>query len=537
MISYIGGKSVIGKWIRDYIPEDIETYVEPFGGMFWVFFCLDLDKYKNLKNIVYNDYNKLNANLFECVSEDYKKLGEILNNEPCQKHKEADTPDEVEHHRNTFNKYQKEIFDDDFVITEDNKFEVAKKYAFVLTQIFSGSQPEKSKYIDFKGKYKPKFRTFREKLTDKRYAEFQKKLKRINFVKNMDYSEVIKKYDSPTTYFYVDPPYWKTENYYSKHDFDRDDHEKLCTQLKTIKGKFGLSYYDFDKLNEWLPEDEYTWNKREFTKQAGTKKDGSRDKGEELLIIKKKRIVMNNKPEQIKSNYDKLMLVIGKYFEGDQYDNIKLLFDHFEDRIIEAPASGRPSYHNCFMGGWLDHTLRVIETSLKMREHFVKIGVEVTATEYDVVLAAMFHDLGKLGDLNDPYYKYQTDEWRRNKLQEWYTYNPDMENMSVTDRALWLLQHFNIKVSEEVWKAIKLSDGMFDKGNEDLYRRSTDSRNVLHYIVHFGDWMSTVAEKQHYIQGNIKRQEKIEKVTREFDKQDDKEDVDNLKQKFNELFA
>ena len=76
MISYIGGKSIIGKWIRDYIPEDIETYVEPFGGMFWVFFCLDLDKYKNLKNIVYNDYNKLNANLFECVSEDYKKLAD-----------------------------------------------------------------------------------------------------------------------------------------------------------------------------------------------------------------------------------------------------------------------------------------------------------------------------------------------------------------------------------------------------------------------------------------------------------------------------
>ena len=245
---------------------------------------------------------------------------------------------------------------------------------------------------------------------------------------------------------------------------------------------------------------------------------------------------MNTKPEQIKANYDELMSVIDEYFEDEQRDNIKSLFSHFEDRIIEAPASGRPSYHNCFMGGWLDHTLRVIETSLKMREHFIELGVEVTSTEYDVVLAAMFHDLGKLGDLNDPYYKYQTDEWRRNKLQEWYTHNSDMENMSVTDRSLWLLQHFNIKVSEEVWKAIKLSDGMFDKGNEDLYRRYTDSRNVLHYIVHFGDWMSTVAEKQYYIQGNIKQQEKIEKVTREFDKQDDK-DVDNLKQKFNELFA
>ena len=244
---------------------------------------------------------------------------------------------------------------------------------------------------------------------------------------------------------------------------------------------------------------------------------------------------MNNKPEQIKYNWDKLQKIIEDNFEGDNLQNIKNLFNHFEDRMIEAPASGRPNYHNCFTGGWLDHTLRVIETSLKMREHFIELGVAVTATENDVVLAAMFHDLGKLGDLNHPYYKYQTDEWRRNKLQEWYTYNPDMENMSVTDRALWLLQHFNIKISEEVWKAIKMSDGMFDKGNEDLYRRSTDSRNVLHYIVHFGDWMSTVAEKQHYIQGNMEKQKKIEKVTREFDKQDDKK-VDNLKSKFDELF-
>ena len=49
--------------------------------------------------------------------------------------------------------------------------------------------------------------------------------------------------------------------------------------------------------------------------------------------------------------------------------------------------------------------------------------------------------------------------------------------------------------------------------------------------------MSTVAEKQYYIQGNVEKQKKIEKVTREFDKQDDKKDVDNLKQKFDELFA
>ena len=34
------------------------------------------------------------------------------------------------------------------------------------------------------------------------------------------------------TYYYVDPPYWKTENYYSNHDFDRADHERLAECLK-----------------------------------------------------------------------------------------------------------------------------------------------------------------------------------------------------------------------------------------------------------------------------------------------------------------
>ena len=283
MISYIGGKSIIGKWIREYIPTDIETYVETFGGMFWVYFCME-NKYPNLKNVVYNDFNQLNWNLFECVKgSNYKQLGELLLNENCQRFGTADSSEELQVRIDTFNSYQKEIFADNFVI--ENKFDVAKKYAFVLTQIFSGSQPEKSKYIDFKGKYKPKFRTFREKLTTERYDKFQKQLEKINFTRNEDFSKVIDEFDSPTTYFYVDPPYWKTENYYSKHDFDRDDHERLCTQLKNIEGRWGLSYYDFDLLQEWLPKNQFVWEEKQFTKQAGTKKDGSRDKGTELLIM------------------------------------------------------------------------------------------------------------------------------------------------------------------------------------------------------------------------------------------------------------
>ena len=239
--------------------------------------------------------------------------------------------------------------------------------------------------------------------------------------------------------------------------------------------------------------------------------------------------------EQIQKRYEELNNIVQENFDKEQSNNIRLLFQHFEDRIIEAPASGRPNYHNCFPGGWLDHTLRVIESSLKMKEHFISLGVDVTADDGDIILAAMFHDLGKLGDLNEPYYRVQTDDWRRKKLNEFYTHNNDMENLSVTDRALWLLQHFNIKISTEVWKAIKMSDGMFDAGNENYYRTSSDSRNILHYIVHFGDCSATVAEKQHYIQNNLEKQEKIEETKKEFNKKN--LSVDDMKNEFDKLFA
>lgn len=278
MISYIGGKARIGKWIRDYIPTDIETYVEPFSGMFWVFFNLDLSKYPNLKTVVYNDFNRLNANLMECTK-DYERLLEEMNKYPCQKRGVESTPPE---YREMFDTFQKEIFADDFEVGELGNFEVATKYLYVLTQIFSGNKPEKSKYMDYKGKYKCKYDTFKGKLADPKWRNYFSK---ITFVENMDFEEVIKKYDSPKTYFYTDPPYWKTENYYSNHDFDRDDHERLANTLKSVQGKFSLSYYDFDLLSEWFSKDQYVWQSKEFAKAAAGKKGKKQNMGEEILIM------------------------------------------------------------------------------------------------------------------------------------------------------------------------------------------------------------------------------------------------------------
>jgi DNA adenine methylase len=276
-LSYIGGKSKIGKWIVPFYPEDMETYVETFGGMFWCFFNMDLSKYPNLKKVVYNDFNPLNYNLFQCIKNPTLLL-EAINSIPCQQFGEENTPLV---YKEQFNNFQSELFESGFTINYPD-YVVASKYVYILTSVFSGSKPETSSFIDLKGKYKSKYLTFRDKLLKPDWVEH---FLRITDVENMDFADVIKKYDSPTTYIYLDPPYYRTENYYSNHDFGRKDHERLADCLKNIQGKFSLSYYDFDLLHEWFPENKYRWEKKEFAKAAAAKKGTKQNMGEELLIL------------------------------------------------------------------------------------------------------------------------------------------------------------------------------------------------------------------------------------------------------------
>lgn len=276
-LSYIGGKSRIGKWIVPFYPNDIETYVEPFSGMFWCFFNMNLNQFPNLKRVVYNDFNPLNYNLFQCLQNPTLLL-DAVNSIPCQQVGEEVTP---EIYKEQFINFQAEIFDENFNV-QAYDYTIAAKYAYVLSQVFSGSKPETSSFIDLKGKYKSKYLTFRDKLSKLDWVEH---FLRINHIENLDFQEVIEKYDSPSTYIYLDPPYWKTENYYNNHDFDRKDHERLANVLNNVQGKFSLSYYDFELLHQWYPENVFTWEKKEFAKAAAAKKGVKQNMGEELLIL------------------------------------------------------------------------------------------------------------------------------------------------------------------------------------------------------------------------------------------------------------
>lgn len=58
-----------------------------------------------------------------------------------------------------------------------------------------------------------------------------------------DAHAVVRKYDSPTTFFYIDPPYPKARNMqlYKDHDYTMDDLGRLMAILKGCQGKFILS--------------------------------------------------------------------------------------------------------------------------------------------------------------------------------------------------------------------------------------------------------------------------------------------------------
>jgi DNA adenine methylase len=268
-VSYIGGKSKIGKWIRNYIPNDIETYVECFGGMYWTFFCLELPKFKNLKTVVYNDFNPLNVNVFNCLR-NHKEFLKVINTYQSQD-------------KELFNKFQKELFDPNFKLDlSEPDYHSASKYLYLLTQVWSGTNPERSKFIDLKGKYKSKFDSFKDKLKN---PKWQALFEKITVVENLDFEDVIKKYDSSNTYFYCDPPYYKTENYYANHEFGLSTHERLANCLKSTQGKFSLSYYYFDNLSEWFPEDKFTWTNRQFAKAAMATAGKTQNKATELLIM------------------------------------------------------------------------------------------------------------------------------------------------------------------------------------------------------------------------------------------------------------
>ena len=69
--------------------------------------------------------------------------------------------------------------------------------------------------------------------------------------------------------------------------------------------------------------------------------------------------------------------------------------------------------------------------------------------------------------------------------------------MTVTDRAVFLLNHFGINMSELEYVGLRLTDGLYEEGNKSYYmsyNKDFSLKSNIAYILHQADMMATHIE-------------------------------------------
>ena len=205
--------------------------------------------------------------------------------------------------------------------------------------------------------------------------------------------------------------------------------------------------------------------------------------------------------DQISSNWDSILQIIKTNFKDERQEKLFELFNHFEDRMNLAPASGKVHYHNCFTGGYIHHVLNVIELAKKLSIMWTELNPDFKDyTDEELIFVALTHDLGKIGDLDNDYYTPADQTWKIDR-GEMYDHNKNLQFMKVPDRTLFLLQHFEIKINEKEYLGIYLHDGLYDDKNKSYlisFNESYQLRTSLPYIIHAADMMACQSENTTY---------------------------------------
>jgi DNA adenine methylase len=299
-ISYFGGKSssAFHSFINTKIPKNgIKTYIEPFSGSMATY--MDDDSLV-FDTVIYNDKNRHQVNLYKCCSEpeEFLKYLERLK-ETLLKTEETDTLKKWDFYKDIYKRYIKNDFLDNMNF-EIGDFKKGAIYAFLITSAHNSTFPRGSGFNGYKkDKDELKLEVLIRKLKKNTYTE---KLKSIKEFHNIDFEELILKYDSEDTYIYLDPPYFRPDENGEDdsrrlfwYGSDKDDvfgpasHRRLLELLKNIKSRWSLSYYYFPLLDELLPKDKYMWFEKEVFRSSAQGGNNSnlkkeQSKGIELLI-------------------------------------------------------------------------------------------------------------------------------------------------------------------------------------------------------------------------------------------------------------
>lgn len=187
-IPWIGGKTLLAPKITAEFPQNFGRYIEVFGGGASVLFSSD----KHAKFEVWNDANGDLVNLFRCV-----------------KYHRGELQREIRYYLNS-----REMFGDIRKRLECPGFTDIQRAAmfYVLVRISFGANSR-----DFASDTK--------QISTDCFDRIEARLSRV-VIEHKDFEELIRQYDRPDAFFYCDPPYYKTEEYYSEK-FSEADHYRL----------------------------------------------------------------------------------------------------------------------------------------------------------------------------------------------------------------------------------------------------------------------------------------------------------------------
>lgn len=230
-INWYGGKYFMRKTILDFFPEH-KVYIEGFGGAGHII----LNK-KPSKIDVYNDINEGLYLFFKLLRDDETrdKLIAKIQLTPYSRKEFYECRDNWSNQTDDLEKAR--MF---YIKTMQSFSAIGKAWSYSTTMSCRGMSQSVSKFLGN---------------VDENMLNAINRLREIQ-VENLDIIELIDKYDSTDSLFYLDPPYIAETrvctDVYDK-EMPLEKHEELIDKILKIKGKVILSGYDnsvYDRLTE-----------------------------------------------------------------------------------------------------------------------------------------------------------------------------------------------------------------------------------------------------------------------------------------------
>ena len=242
-IAWMGGKRSILPEILLRFPLHYDRYIEVFGGSGVVLFGKEPTAFE-----AWNDYNSDLYNFYYCVKFKHLQLLQELQFLPFCSRSEFQimkTFLQGEPLPNTDEEAERALAQQYFTEPEAEEFNAILTARCQLGDISRAAAFFKLNHMS----YGATMTSFSAQPCDlhRFYNQIGTAHKRlINVIlENKDFESIIRQYDRPGAFFYLDPPYYLAEDCYAV-SFPTEDHQRLFALLDSIQGKWLLSYNDCD---------------------------------------------------------------------------------------------------------------------------------------------------------------------------------------------------------------------------------------------------------------------------------------------------